>query len=356
MKIRQVDCRVHSTDFTYGASDRGGGGNLGLRRMDTLLVRVETEDGQHGWGEGFGFTLAETTRDAVERLIAPACIGQDSRDIAGLGRRLQRRFHNFGRNGPITFGISAIDIALWDIAGRRAGKPLHALLGDAARPRVPAYASLLRYGVPSDVARNAAEAVRRGYRVIKLHEVDLDCIRAAREAVPAEIPLMLDINCAWDSVDDALAFCRAVSGMNVRWVEEPTWPPEDQQAMAAIRAAAGCGIAAGENLGGVEDFRRLIGLSAVDIAQPSVTKHGGVSAISAIAALARAAGIAMVPHSPYFGPGLLATLHVLAAATEPEPIEVYFADLDQPPYADALQVRDGFIAVPEGPGLGLEPG
>jgi D-galactarolactone cycloisomerase len=354
MKIRRVDCRVHNSAFTYGAS-QGAGGNLGLSRMETLLVRVETEDGLHGWGEGFGFTLAETTKDAVERLIAPACIGQDSRDIAGLSRRLRRRFHNFGRNGPMTFGISAIDIALWDIAGRRAGKPLHAILGDASRTTVPAYASLLRYGVPADVARNAAEAVRRGYRAIKLHEVDLACIRAAREAVPADIPLMLDINCAWDSVEDAVTFCRAVAGMNVCWVEEPTWPPEDHQSIAAIRAAAGCGVAAGENLGGVDDFRRLLGLAAVDIAQPSATKHGGVSALMEVATLARGASVAMVPHSPYFGPGLLATLHVLAAVPAPEPIEVYFADLDQPPYGDGLEVREGVIAVPPGPGLGLEP-
>jgi L-alanine-DL-glutamate epimerase-like enolase superfamily enzyme len=143
--------------------------------------------------------------------------------------------------------------------------------------------------------------------------------------------------------------------MNIRWVEEPTWPPEDLDAIAAVRAASGCGIAAGENLGGVEDFRRLLAACAVDVVQPSATKHGGVSVLLEVAALAREAGVAAMPHSPYFGPGLLATLHVLAAMPEAEPIEVYFADLDEPPYGDALTVRDGAIAVPQGPGLGLEP-
>ena len=101
-----------------------------------VLVRVETDAGIHGWGEGFGFTLVETTKDAIDRLIGPACIGQDARDIAGLTRLLARRFHNFGRNGPVTFGISAIDIALWDIRAKAEGKPLHALLGTAARREV----------------------------------------------------------------------------------------------------------------------------------------------------------------------------------------------------------------------------
>lgn len=353
MKITRVETRLHRSDFTYGAGPAAMGGNLRLARMDTLLVRVETDTGLHGWGEGFGFALAQTTQDAVDRLIGPACIGQDAGDIAGIGRMLARRFHNYGRNGPVSFGLSAIDIALWDIAGKAAGVPLHVLLGNARRAEVPAYASLLRYGAAEDVARNAAEARRRGYREIKLHEVDLDCIRAARAAAE-DVPLMLDINCAWDGVAPALAFCAAVRGLNIGWVEEPLWPPEDFSDLAAVRRDAGVPIAAGENLGGAEDFARLFAAGAVDVAQPSATKHGGVSGLLRVAALAQAAGARMVPHSPYFGPGLLATLHVLAAAEQPAPIEIYFADLATPVFP-ALVARDGRVTVPSGPGLGMEP-
>jgi L-alanine-DL-glutamate epimerase-like enolase superfamily enzyme len=352
MTIRRIDSRIQRSAFTYGAGPAGQGGNLGLRSMDTLLVRVETEDGFVGFGEGFGFTLVETTQHALERLVAPPCLGAASHDIAGLMRGLQRRLHNFGRNGPVTFALSAIDIALWDIAAQRAGRPLHALLGAAARPRVPAYASLLRYGVAEDVARNVAEALRRGYRAIKLHEIDLGCIRAARAAAPAEIPLMLDLNCAWDSPAEALAFCRAVAGMNIRWVEEPLWPPEDFSALARLRHAAGCALSAGENCGGVEDFRAMLAVGAIDVVQPSATKHGGVSALLEVARLARAAGVAMVPHAPYCGPGLLATLHVLAALEAEQPLEIYFADLATPPYP-ALVPHDGCVSVPNAPGLGL---
>ena len=354
MKITRVTTHHHRTDFTYGASTGGVGGNLHLKAMDTLLVRVDTDAGIHGWGEGFGFTLAGTTKDAVDRLIGPACIGQDARDIAGLTRMLARRFHNFGRNGPVTFGLSAIDIALWDIRARAEGRPLHALLGSAARTAVPAYASLLRYGRPDDVARNVTEALARGYRHIKLHEVDLACIRAAHQAAP-DTPLMLDINCTWDTEGEAIEFCEAVQPLNAAWVEEPIWPPEDIPAIARIRAASDVPIAAGECNGTVEDFCRMFELRAVDVAQPSITKIGGLSAMLEIAELAREAGVRLVPHCPYFGPGLLATLHFLAATEEAEPIEIYFADLAKAPYGEALVPKAGMIAVPAGPGLGYEP-
>ena len=362
MKITRIETNIHRSAFTYGVgfdaqgnSSRATGGNLALKTMDTLLVKVETDQGVHGWGEGFGFTLVDTTRDAIDRLIAPACIGQDVRDISAINRMLQKRFHNFGRNGPVTFGISAIDIALWDIAGKVAGKPLYALLGDAAREKVGAYASLLRYGNPEDVLRNAAEAVRRGYRDIKLHEIDLSCIRAARAATPTDIPLMLDINCAWDDEADALDFCEAVKNLSVAWVEEPTWPPEDHAAMARVRAASSCEIAAGENAASPEDFCRMIEAGAAGILQPSVTKIGGLTAMLEVAELAQGAGLRLVPHCPYFGPGLLATLHFLAAQETAEPLEIYFADLEGPPFGRHLMPQEGHIAVPQGPGLGLEP-
>ena len=118
-------------------------------------------------------------------------------------------------------------------------------------------------------------------------------------------------------------------------------------------ARRGVGIAAGENLGDATSFGAMLAAGAVDVAQPSVTKIGGVSGMLAVQALAARHGVAVVPHSPYFGPGLLATLHFLAAAAVEEPLEYYFADLDSPPYP-ALIPQGGFVAVPDGPGLGLD--
>ncbi len=357
MRITRVATTVVRSPFTYGAP-AGPGGNLHLRTFDTLLVRVETDAGVHGWGEGFGFTLVDTTRTAIDTLIGPACLGRDPRDIAGLTGELRRRMHNFGRNGPITFGLSAIDIALWDIAGKLAGKPLHRLLaGDAALSRVPAYASLLRYGDPALVARNAAEALRRGYREIKLHETELPMVRAARAALPAEVPITIDVNCRWDDPADAIAFARSVAGLGVRWLEEPVWPPEDLAGLARVRREGGLAVAAGENAGNPEDFARMLAAGAVDYVQPSATKIGGVSGMRAVAEIAAHHGAVLVPHSPYYGPGFLATLHLIAAWGRSDVrLESYFLDAEGPIYGHALDpAADGAIAVPEAPGLGLEP-
>ena len=194
--------------------------------MATLLVRVETDGGVSGCGEAFGFNLAETTRHALDTMVAPLCVGQDPRDMPALTLLLHRRLHNFGRNGPVTFALAGLDIALWDIAGKLAGQPLYRLLGATETVReVPAYASLLRYGEPERVARNAAEAVGRGFRHLKLHEVDPACIRAAREAAPGIAP-MIDMNCPFDA-EAAIAWAAEIAAVSPRWIEEPVWPPED---------------------------------------------------------------------------------------------------------------------------------
>jgi L-alanine-DL-glutamate epimerase-like enolase superfamily enzyme len=357
VRITRVATTVVRSPFTYGAP-AGSGGNLHLRTFDTLLVRVETDAGVHGWGEGFGFTLVDTTRTAIETLVGPACIGRDPRDIAALTADLRRRMHNFGRNGPITFGISAIDIALWDIAGKCAGKPLHRMIaGDAARSRVPAYASLLRYGDAALVERNAAEAYRRGYREVKLHETEVPMVLAARAVLPPDVPITIDVNCRWDDPGEAIAFAQEVGSLGVRWLEEPVWPPEDYSAMARVRAAGGLAVAAGENAGTPDEFARMSAADAVDYVQPSVTKVGGVSAMLAVAEIAGRHGSTLVPHSPYYGPGYLATLHLIAAWNRKDVrLESYFLDSELPIYGAALTpAADGMIAVPDAPGLGLEP-
>ena len=97
--------------------------------METLLVKVTTDEGVTGWGEGFGFAICGTTGYAVEHVIAPLAVGRDPRNIAALITDIARKQHNCGRNGPVAFALSALDIALWDIAGKVAGKPLYRLLG-----------------------------------------------------------------------------------------------------------------------------------------------------------------------------------------------------------------------------------
>ncbi len=321
--------------------------------MDALLVRVTASNGVVGWGEAFWGATA-TVVAALDERVSPLARGQDVND-AELTLRLERVLHNLGRAGPVIHAISGLDIALWDIRGKLAGVPVHALLGGARRQRIAVYASLLRYdGSVELVRRNVARALERGYRQIKLHERTAETVAATREVTGPDIPIMVDVNCAW-LPDAATAAVTAMAPSKPFWVEEPIWPPEDFAAMAKLRQATGIPQAAGENASGALDFRKMIEAGAVDYVQPSVIKIGGITTLWRIATEAEADGVTCVPHVPFFGPGYLATLHVLAAKQRDSALERFFCDLAHMPYGKTVPIVDGHVEVPDGPGLGADP-
>ncbi|MBW4089813.1 MAG: mandelate racemase/muconate lactonizing enzyme family protein [Proteobacteria bacterium] len=353
MKIVAIETSLTRIPFDMGAKPVSFGG-VGWQSMNSLWLRVVTDTGIEGWGEGFGHACVATTRTVLDTQLAPLVLGQDARDIAGLRARLSRTLHLFGRNGPHVYALSALDIALWDIAGKAAGLPLWRLWGATPPGKLRAYASLLRYGAPDLVATAAARAAARGYADLKLHEIEVPMVRAAREALGAGPRLMVDTNCPW-TVAEATAMARALAPCDLAWLEEPIWPPEDFSGLARVRAAGGIPIAAGENAGGTMDFRAAFAAGALDVAQPSVIKIGGPSAMLEIAALARAAGVRLVPHNAYFGAGYLASLHLNATVAPGEPFERLFIDLEASPYHDLVTATDGYVMVPDGPGLGRDP-
>src|SRR5438132_1307342 len=208
MKITRVDTVVLTLPMVIdGATPMLGG--RARTSIDMLLVRIDTDAGITGWGEAFGHRIFAATRAAIDTLLGPMCVGRDATQIQAITDDLQRALHGVGRNGPTIYALSGIDIALWDIAGKAAGLPLHRLLGG---------------GLPT---------------------------------------------------------------------------------------------AAGENYGTVWEFRRAFEAAALTYAQPSVTKIGGVTELWRVMALAETFGVQAVPHSAYFGPGLLASIHCIAAmATE----------------------------------------
>src|SRR5262245_44387412 len=170
MKITAIRTHYVRIPFDMGAPKQEFAG-LRFPTMDHLLVEVETDDGIIGWGEGFGHSIIPATKSALEAYVAPWFLGKDPTDIKPLHREAAQSFHIFGRNGPVVYAHSAVDIALWDIAGKRAGLPLCHLLGGARRLQVRAYASLMRYGTPGTVERMCGEMAGRGFKHIKLHEI-----------------------------------------------------------------------------------------------------------------------------------------------------------------------------------------
>jgi L-alanine-DL-glutamate epimerase-like enolase superfamily enzyme len=350
--------RAHHVRIPYDAgvaSFRQGASAIAA--LDIVMVEVSTDAGITGWGDAFAYVSPRTTCTAVEEMIAPQARGLEVPDAAGIPRfmeQIQRNLHLFGRYGITMFAISGLDIALWDLAAKVKRLPLHRLIGESKRSRIPAYASLLRIGTPEKIAGECEAALRLGYGAIKLHETTTPAVFAAREAIGHDIPLMVDMNCPLDGAS-AIAFaqgCRAAAPM---FLEEPVWPPEDFVTLAEVRAKGGLDIAAGENACTVHQFRQMMTAGAVSHAQPSVTKVGGITEFLKVAALADDLGVKLIPHSPYFGPGFLATLHLLSLRDEGF-IEVFYMKRAACLWRGRIDVdANGSVAVPEGPGLGYEP-
>ena len=354
MKITHVEAMLIELPYEHGAPKPALGTGAIRTMMDAVYIRVDTDEGITGWGEAFGFAACRIALAAARLVVAPLAIGRDPSDIPALMTDLDRRLRGMALNGPVRFALSGLDIALWDIAGKVAGKPIHRLLGGTgATTRIPAYASLLRMGTPEYVAKVSAAAAMRGYRHIKLHERTVETVAAAREAVGPGVSLMLDTNCTW-TADEAVAMARRMEPFELAWLEEPVYPPDDFEALARVRRDGGIPVAAGENLGTVNDVRRIADAGAVDIVQPDAARIGGITEIWKAAAVARSRGMRFEPHSPLYGPGLVATLHVIAALPTAAMCEFYYCDLGASPMGDAITVRDGYMRVPEGPGLGVD--
>ena len=356
MKIQQIEAIPLRIPFTVGGrSDAGAWGGKDLKTVDSLLLKVSTDAGLVGWGESFGFAAVPLVKAAIDTAIAPQCIGRDPALIETLMQELQRNLHVFGRSGAILYGLSALDIALWDIAGKAVGLPVHRLLGGSAATQLPCYASLIRYTDPELVAENAARALGLGYRRLKLHEIDPACVRAAREAAGDDIEITLDVNCPW-SVREALDMARHLRPFGLSWLEEPVWPPENYEGLARLRRESGIPIAAGENASTLTDFAHLLQAQAVDFVQPSPAKMGGISELRKVFALASAHNTTVMVHAFYDGPGLLAGVHASAALGGPQAlVEWRFFDLEAQLYGDAVLPKNGFMRLPQGPGLGVEP-
>jgi D-galactarolactone cycloisomerase len=353
MKIASVQTVAIKVPFTSGGPPAGFGGGT-WRTNDILLVRVETDTGIVGWGEAFSYGCLDAVRAAVEQMVAPLVIGKPAGDIAGISRDVQLQLHILGRYGITMFAISGVDIALWDIAGKAAGLPLCRLLGGEPR-KLPAYASLFRIGDRELVAARTRLSLQQGYRWIKLHEKRVPEVRAAREAAGSDIPIMVDVNCPW-TPEEARHAALSLKPFGMHWLEEPIFPPEDFRSLARLRRETGVPLAAGENACTAFQFAEMMRAGAVDYVQPSVTKVGGITEFLKVVSLAGTEGIAVMPHSPYFGPGFLATLHLCAARCDATAlIERFHIDLEATLYGEWIDPKEGFFAVPPGPGLGLDP-
>src|SRR6266700_4083868 len=295
-----------------------------------IVVRVKTDAGLTGIGEAFAYGAPLAVCNVIEESLAPLIIGQDPSRIEFLMDLMQRGTMIYGRRGLAMFAI-----------------------GGATRPRLPVYASLMRYASPADVAEACRHFVSQGFGMLKLHQTDVASVKAAREAVGPTVELMLDVNCPW-TPGEAIAMARAFEPYRLFWFEEPVWPPEDYAGLAQVVGATDTRIALGENESTLSGFREIVERRAGDILQPSITKVGGITELRKIEALAQAANLPIAPHAFYFGPALAATLHVAATWGGPIPVEFPTGEHETSFLTRPIQARDGYVEVPAGPGLGVE--
>jgi D-galactarolactone cycloisomerase len=346
----------------------------------SLLVRVQTEDGLVGWGEGGQYGPAEPVAVCVRNVLAPLVVGQDPLAPEVLWQRMYAHVRDFGSRGPYIEAISALDIAFWDICGKARGTPVYELLGGAFRTQVQAYATGCYYrgenhldmesALPA-LAAEAAGYTAAGFRMIKAKvgllsvEADTRRLAAIREGAGRETVLLVDCNHAYNGFT-AVRMARKLEGLDVRWIEEPV-PPEDLEGYRYVRDRVEMAVAGGECDYTRYGFRDLIAGGCVDIAQPDICVSGGLSEWRKISALASAWGIWALPHVWGSGVALAAALHAVAAmppfphtanpvGLQNEPVIEY--DRNPNPLRDELLAEPiefccGSLVVPSGPGLGV---
>jgi L-alanine-DL-glutamate epimerase-like enolase superfamily enzyme len=366
VQIPIEEARQHVSDFGR------------LRTFDAAILRIETEDGTVGWGEGKNAAGSAGDYAALVHLLnhefGPRLIGRDASQITAIwedlyngsrARASAERGHplpELARRGLTIAAISAVDIALWDIRGKALDQPIWALLGGRTADRLPAYASGGWADAEGIGAQLQSYIDAGGFRAVKMRVGSMDDrpnvsaarVRAARKALGPNVELMVDAHGTY-TVAEAKRFAALVEDCDLAWFEEPV-SADDRMGLAEFRASTMIPVAVGESECTRFDFAALVSVRAADILQPDPAFCGGITEAMRIAALASSFNLRLAPHLWAGAPCFFAGLHVLAAAPAGYIVEFSLGanpmihNLSRAP----VVVQDGMIAVPEGPGLGLE--
>ena len=331
--------------------------------IEIVVVEVTTSDGITGVGEALARRGAAGYALMIDQVLAPQLIGKDPADRR-VHWKAMRGVLSGRPGGQLVEALSAIDIALWDIAGKAAGEPVHKLLGGIGRSHVPAYASSINWLENAVVEGEIAAAVKAGFREIKVklgHPLKDAIARAklVRRLAGDDMALYVDANWAYD-VDDALVVGKALSDLGYGFFEEPI-APHDRAGYARLAQHLPIRLAAGESDYVASEALTLLQDRSIGLIQPDVTRSGGITETWRITELAAAFHTAYAPHVGWSGAICVAASLQLAAAAETfrtfecmvyaNPLRDSFT---RPVTGEAAQLVNGMLAVPQGPGLGIE--
>jgi len=379
MKISRIETYILRVPL---GKERFYSSQTAFPERNSLLVRIETDTGIVGWGEGGQYGPPEPPEACIHHVLALLLMGQDPMQRAVLWERLYGLTRDFGQKGPYIDALSGVDIALWDIVGKVTGLSISKLLGGRFREKVRAYATGHYYrgedvydykkNLPA-LVEEAKGYVKEGFTILKVKigllplEEDLARMRAIRDAVGPGIKILVDANHAYN-VGTARRLCREMEDMGgVLWFEEPI-PPEDYEGYRLLRSETSIPIAAGECEFTRYGFRELFTRGCVDIAQPDLCASGGISEFRIIQGMASAFHIPVIPHVWGSAVALAASLQVIATLPpfpytalpiplENEPVIEY--DRNPNPLRDLLagksfSLHEGMLSIPDQPGIGIE--
>jgi D-galactarolactone cycloisomerase len=332
------------------------------------IVKVTTDSGLYGWGEGYGpaFVLEQGIK-----LLEPILIGKNPLENESLWFNMYRRVLDYARRGVLVASISAIDIALWDIKGKFFNSPVHLLLGGKLRSIITPYATGLYFSrsneLPELLADEATKYVKEGFKAIKMKvglsiKQDVENVIKVRKAIGYDVKLMVDANHAY-SLREAIELSKLIEPYNIAWFEEPV-SPEFYKHYNELRSRTSIPIAGGECEYLRYGFHHLLESRSVDILQMDICSCGGLTEAKRISTLASTYGIEIVPHTWGTGIAIHAALHLISNLEElpgrlfaPES----YIELDRTENGirenltlPKLTMNAGEIQVPDRPGLGIE--
>ncbi len=336
------------------------------------LARIETEDGTVGWGECISMwpEASLAVKTVIECGLAPLLRQKDPRDTEALWQSMKAHTWWYGEGGIASFAISALDMALWDLKGKALGVPLYQLLGGKVNPRLRACASTHpnKAGIEA-LAQELARYAAQGYTALKVGfgkrgdarlgvdpKRDVAFVQAARDALGDGVDLMIDIGngVKWDTAH-AIHMAQEFERFDICWYEEPLHPT-NRDGYARLRRAVHLPIATGEREWTVTGYRRLIESGVADIIMVDPGRAEGVTGFWKVIQLTAQTGLSANAHTWSSAVNAAASLHLTAAA--PHYIVFELKPLPNPMQdelvTNPIRQRDGWIDVPEGPGLGVE--
>ncbi len=332
------------------------------RGQHSTLVEIVADDGTAGYGECFGIPDARYSAYYIEEYFAPMLLGKDPMEIESLWEMMLYCAAGIGNTaGPMMEAISGIDIALWDLKGKKLGQPVHALLGKQLQKDIYCYATpIMLFDSPSQTVDRAHELLEMGYTALKLKvgrgiRTDMQHIDAVRRSVPGSTKLLLDLNCGYEGrIPEAIQFAHAAEPYDIYWFEEPI-SPDDAEGYRKIRAQIPLKMATGENDFSFNSFKRIIDSHTIDYIMPNITRVGGITNLYKIGKYAAEKNVMLSPHGVGAGIGILAALQVMSVLPNAPIYEAnqFLNPLRHEIMHNRIEHHDSYLSVSAAPGLGI---